>query len=1177
MDLGTIAAKMILDTSNFTSQLNLAQSQAQRAALEMNRSFQVGQAMTSLGKALTLGVTAPILGIAAAAVKVGNEFEAQMSRVQAISGATGSELKALNQQAIQLGADTMFSAKEAAQGMENLASAGFNVNEIMGAMPGTLDLAAVSGGDVAASADAMATSLRAFGLEATQAGHVADVFARAAADTNAEASDMAEAMKYVAPVAHAMGISLEETAASIGIMSDAGIKGSQAGTTLRGALSRLANPTKAMKASMDELGVSFYDAQGKMLPLKDQIAQLKKATAGLTDEERNRHLVTLYGQQSLSGMLALMEAGPEKIDALTNSLKNADGSAKQMAETMQQNLKSKIEQMKGAFESAGIIIQQILAPALGKIVDAITKVVQAFVKAPPGIQKMIVAFGAILAAVGPLLLIFGTIITTIAKVKTAIEFLGAGFMGTIGTVGLVVAAIAALVAIFLLAYNKSETFRNAVNNIATALKNFLGPAIQYAWDKFTQFLGVLGQAAVKVKDFALDRITSGLSSLAEKLGFTANTISGFFTGLWGVAKNFLSQLGINFDSVGTKASLFASVITSLGLGFAGLGGPIGIAIGLITTFIAKFVALGQFNAEGVKTVINDMVSSITGFLTNLSAALPGIMSTVSSIIVSVIQSIASALPGIVSTISSTLTTIGGAIIQALPTILEAGSQIIQALIQGITQILPSLIQVGVQILTSLVNAITQNLPAIIEAAVTIINTLVQAFAQALPLMLQAGITIMTALITAIVENLPTIIEAAIQIIMALVNAIIENLPMIIDAAVQLLQALIQALADNAPLIVDAAIQLINALLEGFIQCFPQMAAAAVQIISALGQAIIENLPTLIALAAQLIGALVMGIIQAIPLLLEAAWTLISTLVSTLLSLAGQFISAGLQWIVSAAQGMMSGIGSIIGSAVSAGSQAIGSLGSFIGQMLQRGAEWVRNVASGFTSGVGGVISACTSMASQAVSSVTSFAGQMISSGVQFVQGFIDGMGSMIGGVINKAASLAKSALEAVKGALGIHSPSRRMYEMGGYTGQGFINGLGSMIYGAVSVAKSMATQVSEAMSDVQPEIDAVGISKEFSKAYDTVQKAIPNSLVAPQTQDLLDSLANVNNFGSYVTPYLNKDTNTDLQPTGTKLTTNVEIGTIIVRDDTDLEAISRGLYDKDIRSLKSLGDTTAVI
>lgn len=185
----------------------------------------VGKVMQGTGAAMTKYITTPLIGVGVAAAKVGGDFEAQMSRVKAISGATGDTFEQMKQQAIDLGAKTAFSAKESAAGMETLASAGFSAQEIMKAMPGLLDLAAVSGGDVALASENTATALRGFGLEASEAGHVADVFARAAADTNAEVGDMGEALKYVAPVANSMGISLEETAAAIGIMSDAGVKG----------------------------------------------------------------------------------------------------------------------------------------------------------------------------------------------------------------------------------------------------------------------------------------------------------------------------------------------------------------------------------------------------------------------------------------------------------------------------------------------------------------------------------------------------------------------------------------------------------------------------------------------------------------------------------------------------------------------------------------------------------------------------------------------------------------------------------------------------------------------------------------------------------------------------------------------------------------------------------------
>ena len=347
------------------------------------------------------GAAASLGGLGAAAIKVGSQFEAAMSRVKAISGATEDEFKNLNELAKQLGADTAFSASEAAAGMENLASAGFSATEIMSAMPGMLDLAAVSGGDVAAAADVAASALNAFGLEAGEAAHVANVFARAAADTNAEALDMGEAMKYVGPVAKAMGISIEETAAAIGIMSDAGIKGGQAGTALRGALSRLSRPTKQMTKMMDALGVSFYDAEGNMLPLRDQVAVLQKSFAGLTQEERNNALVTLYGQESLSGMLALIEAGPDELGTLTQSLKNSDGAAEDMAQTMQDNLAGAMEELSGSAETLGLEIYESVQEPLKELAQegtaAINDLVDAFKKG--GLPKMAEEAGNVLATV----------------------------------------------------------------------------------------------------------------------------------------------------------------------------------------------------------------------------------------------------------------------------------------------------------------------------------------------------------------------------------------------------------------------------------------------------------------------------------------------------------------------------------------------------------------------------------------------------------------------------------------------------------------------------------------------------------------------------------------------------------------------------------------------------------
>ena len=514
----------------------------------------VGKVMQGTGAAMTKYITTPLIGVGVAAAKVGGDFEEQMSRVKAISGATGDTFEQMKQQAIDLGAKTAFSAKESAAGMENLASAGFSAQEIMKAMPGLLDLAAVSGGDVALASENTATALRGFGLEASEAGHVADVFARAAADTNAEVGDMGEALKYVAPVANSMGISLEETAAAIGIMSDAGIKGSQAGTTLRGALSRLARPTKAMQDTMDNLGVSFYDADGKMKPLKTQVELLKKAFEGLTPEQQQNALVTLYGQESLSGMMALIDKGPDSLGKLTKSLKDSDGAADDMARTMQDNMNSSIEQMFGAFESAAIVIQKILAPSIKKVADAISGLVEKFVSAPESTQRLVVAIGAIAIAIGPVLYALGMLVKAFQTMKVGLGVLGNGISlfkklgSAIGfltsPVGLVIAAVALLVVGFIYLWNTSEDFRNFWIGLWEGIKSAVSSAVEWiqnAWKSTGEWFNNLWKSIKEGADNVWTTIQEAPGKAADWIKNKWTETKEFFSSIWDGIKEAASS------------------------------------------------------------------------------------------------------------------------------------------------------------------------------------------------------------------------------------------------------------------------------------------------------------------------------------------------------------------------------------------------------------------------------------------------------------------------------------------------------------------------------------------------------------------------------------------------------------------------------------------------------------
>lgn len=375
-----------------------------------------GAGLATVGKTLSLGVTAPLVGVGVAAVKTGADFKSQMNRVGAIAGATGKEMEALKKQALDLGAKSIFSAKEVATAQEQMASAGFTTNQILAATPGLIDMAAVSGGDMGLAAEAASSAVRQFGLDIGETGHVADVYAKAAADTNAETQDLAEALKFAGPVAGSMGVKFEEAAAAIGIMSNAGIKGSLAGTALRGALTRLANPSEKASKTMAKLGISAFDANGKMKPLSKFIPELQTSLSGLTDEQKAAALATIFGQNAISGMMALVKSSPSELAGLTKGLENCDGAAKNMADRINSGLPGAFEELSGAVETAKIKIADAVEGPLTSVIGKITDLVNKFNSLSPEMQKNIVKWVGIAAVVGPAIFLFGKLVRGLSPI-----------------------------------------------------------------------------------------------------------------------------------------------------------------------------------------------------------------------------------------------------------------------------------------------------------------------------------------------------------------------------------------------------------------------------------------------------------------------------------------------------------------------------------------------------------------------------------------------------------------------------------------------------------------------------------------------------------------------------------------------------------------------------------------
>ena len=365
-------------------------------------SSKLGRGLKTAAKVGTAAVAAVGSGIAALgtyAAKVGGDFEAQMSKVSAISGATGDDLQALEDKAKQLGIDTKFSATEAGQAFEYMAMAGWKTEQMLDGVAGIMDLAAASGEDLASVSDIVTDAMTAFGLSAENSTHFADVLAKASSNANTNVGLMGETFKYVAPVAGAMGFSVEDTATAIGLMANAGIKGSQAGTALRSMFSRLAKPTDEVETAMTKLGLSITNSDGSMRELDEIMADLRKGFDGLTESEQTQIAAQLAGQEAMSGLLAIVNTSEDEYNKLADAVNNADGAAKDMAATMANNLQGKLTLLKSSAEGFGLALYDKLQTPLTNMaswaVEGLNELTTAFNE--KGVDGVVEAVGNILS------------------------------------------------------------------------------------------------------------------------------------------------------------------------------------------------------------------------------------------------------------------------------------------------------------------------------------------------------------------------------------------------------------------------------------------------------------------------------------------------------------------------------------------------------------------------------------------------------------------------------------------------------------------------------------------------------------------------------------------------------------------------------------------------------------
>ncbi|MCE5577276.1 phage tail tape measure protein [Staphylococcus pseudintermedius] len=387
---------------------------------------EIGRNMQSIGRSMSLYVTAPVVAGFGAAVKKSIDFDDSMRKVKATSGATSGEFQQLRDKALEMGAKTKFSASQSAEALNYMALAGWDTKEMMTGIDGVMQLAAASGEDLGAVSDIVTDSLTAFGLKAKDSGHFADVLAQASSKANTDVRGLGEAFKYAAPVAGALGYTVEDTSIAISLMSNAGIKGEKAGTALRTMFTNLAKPTKEMKNQMDELGISITDSQGNMLPMRDVMDQLRGKFKGLSKDQQASAAATIFGKEAMSGALAVINASDEDYKKLTKSIDNSAGASKRMADEMEGGIGGSIRRMKSAIESLAISIGDVLAPYIKRLAEWVANAATKLNEMPKGTQKVVVGLGLVAAAIGPLLVTLGVMVSTIGA---SFKVLGPLFKG----------------------------------------------------------------------------------------------------------------------------------------------------------------------------------------------------------------------------------------------------------------------------------------------------------------------------------------------------------------------------------------------------------------------------------------------------------------------------------------------------------------------------------------------------------------------------------------------------------------------------------------------------------------------------------------------------------------------------------------------------------------------------
>lgn len=732
-------------------ELKRLQQEATTTSTALAKIDEIGGKMENLGNSIAgvgktiMPISTAVGGLGIAAVKTAADFDSAMSQVAAVSGATGDDLQSLRDKAREMGEKTKFSASEAAQAMNYMAMAGWKSKDMISGIDGIMNLAAASGEDLATTSDIVTDALTAFGLSAADSGHFADILAAASSNANTNVSMMGETFKYCAPIAGALGFSAEDTAEAIGLMANAGIKSSQAGTALRTIMNNLAGEVKISGQAIGDVTIATTNADGSMRSLSDILADCRVAFGGLTESEKAQAAESLVGKNAMSGFLALMNAAPADIEKLSGAIDNCDGTAEKMAATMQDNLMGQLTILKSQLEELAISFGEMLMPAIRNIVTKIQEFVDKLNGMDEGTREMVLKIGLLVAALGPFLVILGT---TIAKIGTAMKGFvqlangfnklkvavqgGTGLFGKLGAaiggisapVVAVVAVIGTLVAAFLHLWNTNEGFREAIigtwNTIKETVSTFcqgivdrlnaLGFSFQNitevlsaVWNGFCSLLAPVFEGAFQAIAVVLSTVLNVITGILDVfIGlFTGNWsqmwtgIQTIFSGVWEGIKGVLSAAvgiiqGIVDVFLGWFGTSWSEVWTNIKTFFEGIWNGIVSFFSGIWETITNVVQTGIMLIGSILSAAFDIITLPFQFIwENCKEIIVSVWNTIKSVVSSAIGAVSSVISSVMSVIQNVISTIWTAISTKISTVLNTIKSVVTTIFNAIKSVASS--------------------------------------------------------------------------------------------------------------------------------------------------------------------------------------------------------------------------------------------------------------------------------------------------------------------------------------------------------------------------------------------------------------------------------------------------------------------------------------------------------